>query len=955
MNKFLRFSFLSVLLVLFGINSYADDVTFDFSGDNAYEQFGLAGFSASGSSDGDFTENKSVTVGGVTITVSPSTTNTPNRMWSGSLRLYGGTLTISSKQAITALNFTLNSNKWGNNTCNTGSFTSNGVWSGSATEIVITIGGNTQIKSLTVTVGGEVGPVDPDPEDPVTDEVKKVTVAEFNAAAESDDVWYQLTGTVKNLKDGDQYGNFDLEDESGSVYVYGLLSEKGGAKKQFQQLVAEKGIVNGSKITIIGNRGSYKDKIEVMNAYFVSIEGSDTPDPVVDEVKEVSVADFNAAAESTSVWYQLTGAVTNLKEGDQYGNFDLVDATGSVYVYGLLSEKGGAKKQFQQLVADQGIEEGTKIVIIGHRGSYKGKIEVTDAYFVRVIADEEPAVETTATFDATKDLGNAERGEGSITKEGVTLLNADGILGNGQQYRFYANTDLTFSVPGGTITKIEFTSTANATSSNGLGGFEAPATGTWTVDGREGVWTGAASTVAFHANKQVRATLITVTYIAGGAQGGAAGGSQLSKYPYAKSELIAKAKELLEQGEDAAEQLAEVMKEVARSHSHGEGLSEAEDITDQLAGEWTVEEFADGEGIEGEGYYKAQGKDIVARVYMTVPLKAGRYMLTATGRGQKYNTIAETIEERLQVMAINNDRLERYQSIARNDREGGVYGEGWDDASDFFTMTADGEAVLGARFVPIAGRDSWAEVGNFRLVRLGDVTRYIAEDQEFYNDRAEQLDVLLHRTLKQDDWNSLVLPMDLDAATIEEQFGKGTQVATLAQAKGNTVEFTTLKEAAIEANVPVLVKPTAVKSSHRYIFHNVAISQTVATVVKGDNFNFVGYYNPNENPVEGGLGFDVVEKSGAYAAVTTSAAIVPTTDQSVAEVLIDGETYWVAAEPDPEAKMAIIGATVPATPTAIDTIQTAAEAGVIYNVAGQRVSKLQKGINIVGGKKIVVK
>jgi hypothetical protein len=75
----------------------------------------------------------------------------------------------------------------------------------------------------------------------------------------------------------------------------------------------------------------------------------------------------------------------------------------------------------------------------------------------------------------------------------------------------------------------------------------------------------------------------------------------------------------------------------------------------------------------------------------------------------------------------------------------------------------------------------------------------------------------------------------------------------------------------------------------------------------------------------------------------------------VVEVLIDGETYWVAAEPDPEAKMAIIGAAVPATPTAIDTIQTAAEAGAIYNVAGQRVSKLQKGINIVGGKKIVVK
>ncbi len=108
-------------------------------------------------------------------------------------------------------------------------------------------------------------------------EVKTVTVADFNAAAESNDVWYQLTGTVKNLKDGDQYGNFDLEDATGSVYVYGLLSEKGGEKKKFQELVAAKGIKNGCTLTIIGTRGSYNDKIEVTNAYFVSIEGGDTP------------------------------------------------------------------------------------------------------------------------------------------------------------------------------------------------------------------------------------------------------------------------------------------------------------------------------------------------------------------------------------------------------------------------------------------------------------------------------------------------------------------------------------------------------------------------------------------------------------------------------------------------------------------------------------------------------
>ncbi len=216
-------------------------------------------------------------------------------------------------------------------------------------------------------------------------DAKAATIAEFNAAAVSNDVWYQLTGTVKNLKDGDQYGNFDLEDETGSVYVYGLLSEKGGEKKKFQELVAAKGIKEGSKITIIGTRGEYNGKIEVMNAYFVSIDNSGSSGSGGESsVKAVSVADFNAAAVSNDVWYQLTGTVKNLKDGDQYGNFDLVDETGTVYVYGLLSEKGGEKKKFQELVAAKGIKEGSKITIIGTRGEYNGKIEVMNAYFVSI-------------------------------------------------------------------------------------------------------------------------------------------------------------------------------------------------------------------------------------------------------------------------------------------------------------------------------------------------------------------------------------------------------------------------------------------------------------------------------------------------------------------------------------------------------------------------------------------
>jgi DNA/RNA endonuclease YhcR with UshA esterase domain len=223
-----------------------------------------------------------------------------------------------------------------------------------------------------------------------TDEVKTVSVADFIAASESDTQWYKLTGTVKNLKDGDQYGNFDIEDATGSVYVYGLLSEKGGEKKKFQELAAAKGIKNGSKITIIGLRSSYNGSVQVKNAYFVSIEeggssgGGGSTATGADGSTIISVADFNAAAESTSVWYQLTGTVKNLKDNDQYGNFDLEDSTGSVYVYGLLSEKGGAKKKFQDLVTSKGIANGKTITIVGNRGSYQGKIEVMNAYFIKI-------------------------------------------------------------------------------------------------------------------------------------------------------------------------------------------------------------------------------------------------------------------------------------------------------------------------------------------------------------------------------------------------------------------------------------------------------------------------------------------------------------------------------------------------------------------------------------------
>ena len=122
-----------------------------------------------------------------------------------------------------------------------------------------------------------------------TDGVKAVTVAEFNAAAESDTQVYELVGTIGGTINT-TFGNFDLTDDSGTVYVYGLTATELGYGADNDKSFASLNLKAGDKIKIHGYRGSYKDKIEVMYAWFIEkLESGDDPggdDP--DEPGEVT-------------------------------------------------------------------------------------------------------------------------------------------------------------------------------------------------------------------------------------------------------------------------------------------------------------------------------------------------------------------------------------------------------------------------------------------------------------------------------------------------------------------------------------------------------------------------------------------------------------------------------------------------------------------------------------------
>lgn len=122
--------------------------------------------SATGVTDGDITEETTLTEGKVSLTISTSTTSTPNRYWSTTagpqLRVYGGTLTFSADEGYVIVGLEFNYNRWNtSNSADSGEFTDNAdskqaVWSGSAQTVVVTIAGNTQLNSINVILAKDV-------------------------------------------------------------------------------------------------------------------------------------------------------------------------------------------------------------------------------------------------------------------------------------------------------------------------------------------------------------------------------------------------------------------------------------------------------------------------------------------------------------------------------------------------------------------------------------------------------------------------------------------------------------------------------------------------------------------------------------------------------------------------------------------------------------------------------
>lgn len=139
------------------------------------------------------------------------------------------------------------------------------------------------------------------------EKIEEKTIQEM-IDAEVSETYFTVTGIVRNIADK-TYGNFDLvdlNDSSISIYVYRLLSEKGGQKGQFKSL----GIVEGDTLTLVGKRGVYKDTIEIVDAYYVSHKKNEVTLTVTseDETKGTVTPATSVVENGTEITITITPA-----------------------------------------------------------------------------------------------------------------------------------------------------------------------------------------------------------------------------------------------------------------------------------------------------------------------------------------------------------------------------------------------------------------------------------------------------------------------------------------------------------------------------------------------------------------------------------------------------------------------------------------------------------------------
>ena len=208
------------------------------------------------------------------------------------------------------------------------------------------------------------------------DEVINISCADFAKLKDNDGNTYRLKGTISGSINT-QYGNFDVVDETGTVYVYGCVNVS-----QWTSMLKK-----GNIISITGTKDTFNGKVEMKNGLIENIEagGIIPPETIID----ISIADFLKLPDDDGNNYRIKGTITGAIN-TQYGNFDVTDGTSTVYVYGCTNVAEWVDK----------LKKGNSISIYGPKTTYTDKsgntkIEMKDGTIESITEGSTPPTPST--------------------------------------------------------------------------------------------------------------------------------------------------------------------------------------------------------------------------------------------------------------------------------------------------------------------------------------------------------------------------------------------------------------------------------------------------------------------------------------------------------------------------------------------------------------------------------
>ena len=232
--------------------------------------------------------------------------------------------------------------------------------------------------------------------------------------------------------------------------------------------------------------------------------------------------------------------------------------------------------------------------------------------------------------------------------------------------------------------------------------------------------------------------------------------------------------------------------------------------------------------------------------------------------------------------------------------------------------------------------------------------------------------MVFHRTFTTGKWNSLILPVDMNAKQVTAAFGKDTKLAKFDKYDENWIYFSPVEKSdangnMLEANIPYIIYPT---SQPDYVNRNYNVGSNKEKHIDGPVYTVTGIYyggQPTEMKCEDtGSSTTGMTHYGSYVyrqEVPAKSYMLSKGDMVHTSKVHKVKSYrsWLEETTPSEKTLQLKVSDSDNSTTGIKVIEEAPQnANAVYNVNGMRMNSsntdnLPKGVYIINNKKVVIK